>query len=37
MPETIERAARIAYAFVAMNWAVVRGLVRLLGRGEVWR
>jgi hypothetical protein len=37
MPETVNRVARIAYAFVAMNYAAVTGLLRLLRGREVWR
>jgi hypothetical protein len=37
MRRTLERAARVAWAFVAMNAAVVAGLVRLLTRRQVWR
>jgi hypothetical protein len=37
MPRLIERAARIAYAFVVMNGAAVAGLARLIRGGRVWR
>jgi hypothetical protein len=37
MRRVLERAARVAWAFVAMNAAVVVGLARLLARREVWR
>lgn len=33
----IERAARIAYAFVTMNAAAVSGLLALVQRRTVWR
>lgn len=33
----IDRAARIAYAFVTMNAAVVSGLLALVQRRAVWR
>jgi hypothetical protein len=35
--EVVNRAARVAYAFVAMNWAVIVGLARVIRRREVWR
>jgi hypothetical protein len=37
MPDVVNRAARVAYAFLAMNWAIVVGLARLIRRHEVWR
>lgn len=37
MRKGLERAARVAWAFVAMNAAVVVGLARLVTRREVWR
>jgi hypothetical protein len=37
MRNGVERVARIAWAFVAMNAAVIAGLVRLVARREVWR
>jgi hypothetical protein len=37
MPEAVNRAARIAFAFVTMNVAAVAGLLRLLRGREVWR
>lgn len=37
MPRTMERAARVAWAFVAMNVAAVKGLVRLVSGREIWR
>jgi hypothetical protein len=33
----LNRAARLAYGFLAMNWAVVAGLVRLVRRRRVWK
>jgi hypothetical protein len=33
----IDRMARIAFAFVAMNGAAVTGLVAMLRRRRVWR
>jgi len=33
----VDRLARVAWAFVAMNLAAVTGLVRLLARREIWR
>jgi hypothetical protein len=33
----MERAARVAWAFVAMNVAAVAGLVRLVSGREVWK
>jgi len=33
----LDRAARVALAFVAMNYAAVAGLVAALGRRRVWR
>jgi hypothetical protein len=33
----VERAARLAFAFVMMNAAAVAGLVSLLRGREVWR
>jgi hypothetical protein len=35
--DALNRVARIAYAFAAMNWAIVAGLVRLVRRRQVWR
>ena len=37
MRDVVDRAARLAFAFVMMNFAAVAGLVRLLRRGQVWR
>jgi hypothetical protein len=37
MRNLVDRAARLAFAFVMMNYAAVAGLVRLVGRGQVWR
>lgn len=37
MRRLIERAARIAYAFVTMNGAAVAGLLAALRRERVWR
>lgn len=36
MRGTIERAARVAYAFVMMNAAAVNGLVAFSFRRRVW-
>jgi hypothetical protein len=35
--DAFNRAARMAYAFAAMNWAVLAGLFRLVGRRRVWK
>jgi hypothetical protein len=35
--DALNRAARLAYAFAAMNWAVIAGLFSLLRRRRVWR
>lgn len=37
MRRLIERAARVAYAFVVMNGAAVVGLARLVKGQHVWR
>lgn len=33
----LQRAARIAYAFVTMNGAAIAGLIALVQRRSVWR
>jgi hypothetical protein len=33
----VERAARVAFAFVMMNYAAVAGLASLLSRRPLWR
>jgi hypothetical protein len=35
--DALNRAARLAYAFAVMNWAVVVGLFRLVRRSRVWK
>ena len=37
MRNAIDRAARVAYAFVVMNVSAVAGLVHYVRRREVWR
>jgi hypothetical protein len=37
MRNAVDRAARVAFTFVMMNYAAVAGLVRLLARRQVWR
>ena len=37
MRNTIDRAARMAYAFVLMNVTAVAGLVHYVRHREVWR
>jgi hypothetical protein len=37
MPRLVNRAARIAFTFVIMNYAAVAGLVAALRRRSVWR
>ena len=37
MRNAIDRAARVAYAFVVMNLAAVRGLGAFMTGREVWR
>jgi hypothetical protein len=37
MRDVVDWAARVAFTFVMMNYAAVAGLVRLLGRRQVWR
>lgn len=37
MRNLIDRAARVAYAFVVMNIAAVKGLGAAIGRRQVWR
>jgi hypothetical protein len=37
MRSLVDRAARVAFAFVMMNYAAVAGLVSLIGRRQVWR
>jgi hypothetical protein len=37
MRNVVDRAARVAFAFVLMNLSAVAGLVKLVRRGEVWR
>jgi hypothetical protein len=36
-PSLVERAARIAFAFIVMNCAAVAGVVSALARRKVWR
>jgi hypothetical protein len=36
-PSLLDRAARIAFAFVVMNTAAVLGLLSILLRRKVWR
>jgi hypothetical protein len=33
----LDRVARLALAFVAMNYAAVAGLIAAIGRRRVWR
>lgn len=37
MRRQLDRAARLAFAFVVMNAAAVTGLVKLIGGRQVWR
>jgi hypothetical protein len=37
MIRTVDRLARVAYAFVLLNYAAVAGLVALGTRRPVWR
>jgi hypothetical protein len=37
MITTVDRAARIAFAFVLLNYAAVAGLVAVSFRRPVWR
>ena len=37
MVRILERAARVAYAFVAMNYAAVAGLISFIRRDPLWR
>jgi hypothetical protein len=37
MRSAVDRAARLAFAFVLLNAAAVAGLVSFLRRREVWR
>ena len=36
-PSFIDRAARVAFAFLVMNWSAVVGLGALLMGKKVWR
>jgi hypothetical protein len=33
----LERTARVAFAFVIMNWSAVAGLAAVVFRKKVWR
>jgi hypothetical protein len=37
MRNVVDRAARVAFAFVLMNVSAVTGLFKLVRRREVWR
>ena len=37
MARVLERAARVSYAFVVMNYAAVAGLISFLRRDSIWR
>ena len=37
MTKTVERLARVAFAFVLLNYAAVAGLVALGSKRPVWR
>lgn len=37
MPRVVNRAARVAYTFVMLNYAAVAGLVQVLRGRNVWR
>jgi hypothetical protein len=37
MARVLERAARLSYAFVVMNYAAVAGLISLVRRDPLWR
>jgi hypothetical protein len=37
MVRVLQRAARVAYAFVVMNYAAVAGLISLVRRDPLWR
>ncbi len=37
MPRLVDRAARVAFTFVMMNYAAVAGLVAVLRNRDVWR
>jgi hypothetical protein len=37
MARLVERVARVSYAFVVMNYAVVAGLFSLVRRDPLWR
>ena len=37
MARVLDRAARVAFAFVVMNYAAVAGLVAAVRRRRVWR
>jgi hypothetical protein len=37
MARVLERAARLAYAFVVMNYAAIAGLISLIRRHPLWR
>lgn len=37
MPRIVDKAARVAFTFVMMNYAAVAGLVMALRGRQVWR
>jgi hypothetical protein len=37
MRNVVERAARVAFAFVLLNISAVAGLLKFVRRREVWR
>ncbi len=37
MPRVLDRAARVAFTFVVMNYAAVAGLIAALRGRSVWR
>jgi hypothetical protein len=37
MARALKRAARVSYAFVAMNYAAVAGLISFVRRDPLWR
>ena len=37
MARVLERAARVSYAFVVMNYAAVAGLISFVRRDSIWR
>jgi hypothetical protein len=37
MPRVVDRAARVAFTFVMLNYAAVAGLVAALRGRRVWR